>query len=191
VEALRHADASVVLFLEHAPETLDAWLRRHFAADAHTAGAAFADALHQIISATTWMRAHGLLHLDVHPQNILLSEGRLLFTDFGLSMHRSFELDHDELAFYATHGNYDHDAGVTSLLHWTLAELGAGSRSQRLTILHAAAVDGSTEALGGVRARLRGAAALIGEHATTAIAVTEMFDLLMTNAATASYGSRS
>lgn len=190
VDALREAESSVVLFLEYLPETLETWLRAQFTADAHTSGTAFAAALDQIISGSAWMRARGLQHLDVHPQNILVHQGRLLFTDFGLSMHQSFDLDQDERTFFDLHGDYDREAGVTSLLHWTLTELGAGPRAQRLALMRSAAADGRTAALERICAPLDGAADLVVEHATTAAAITEMFDLLMTDASATSYGHR-
>lgn len=133
------------------------------------------------------MRAHGLHHHDVHPQNILVSEGQLVFTDFGLSMHERFELDDDERAFFSRHGNYDHDAGVTSLLHWTLVGLGIGPRADRLATLRAAAVGRGAEYLDSVRARLGRAADRFAEHAAAAVVITEMFDMLMMNASATSY----
>lgn len=132
VNALSRAESNVVLFLEHVPHTLDGWLRENFARSDDAGAAAFSDAIEQIISATAWMRAYGLQHLDVHPQNILVRNGRLLLTDFGLAMHQDFELDLHERAFFAAHMGYDRDAGLTSLLHWTLAELGFGPRRDRM-----------------------------------------------------------
>lgn len=38
LDALREAESSVVLFLEHVPQTLGTWLRQKLAADARTAG---------------------------------------------------------------------------------------------------------------------------------------------------------
>lgn len=190
VEALRAAEASVVLFLEHVPDTLETWLRAEFATDAYAAGAAFTAALDQLITATAWMAAHGLQHLDVHPQNILVGQGRLLFTDFGLSMHESFKLDPGERSFFASHDRYDQDAGVTSLLHWTLAEAGVRSRADRLATLRAVAAGRGAEHLDPVRARVAGAAEHFEEHAQTAVAVTELFDRLMTDATATRYGEQ-
>lgn len=185
--ALRTAEASVVLFLEHVPDTLETWLRAEFATDAHTAGTAFTAALEQIVTATAWMSAHGLQHLDVHPQNILVREGRLLFTDFGLSMHDDFELDPHERAFFARHGDYDREAGVAGLLHWTLAEVGVRSRADRMATLRAAAGGRGAALLGPVRARVAGAAEYVAEHAQQVVAVTEMFERLTTDATAAGH----
>lgn len=187
VDALREAGSSLVLFLENVPQTLESWLRRQFAADPHSAGTAFAEALEQLTSATAWMRSRGLQHLDVHPQNILMSQGRLLFTDFGLSMDERFQLDPDERSFFASHGHYDHDAGVTSLLHWILAEVGIGPRADRLATFRAVATGRGAEHLGRVRARAAGAAEYVEEHAQTAVAVTELFDRLMGDATATGY----
>ncbi|MDN5898944.1 MAG: hypothetical protein L0H74_02640 [Brachybacterium sp.] len=187
VDALRDAESSMTLFLEYLPETLGAWLRRQFAAGAHTGGAAFADALEQIIDASVWMRAHGLRHLDLHPGNILVDRERLLFTDFGLTMHESFDLDREERAFFDLHAEYDHDTGVTSLLHWTLAELGAGNRARRTALVNSTAKYGMSEELERLCAPLEGAAHLVVEHAQTAAVITEMFELLIRDASATSY----
>ena len=187
VDALRLARSSLVLFLEHVPDTLESWLRRQFAADPHSAGAAFSEALGQLTAATVWMRSRGLQHLDIHPQNILVREGRLLFTDFGLSLYERFQLDADERRFFGGHGHYDHDAGVTSLLHWTLAEVGVRPHADRLATLRAVAAGRGADPLGPVRARVAGAAERVDEHAQTAVAITELFDRLMTDATATGY----
>lgn len=180
VEGLRAAPSSVVLFLEHVPETLETWLRQQLAAG--RGGAAFGDALEQVVAATAWWGGRGLRHFDVHPGNILVRGGRLLFTDFGLTLHDDFAMDPQERAFFTSHDSYDHDCGITTLLHWVLAETGAGSHGQRMQVLRAAAADRSTSALDGARTALGGGADLIAQHAALAIATTERFDALMKDA---------
>ena len=180
VAALRAAPSSVVLFLEHVPDTLGTWLRRRIAE--RRGGAAFRDALQQIVAATTWWGWRGLRHMDVHPGNILVRCDRLVFTDFGLTLHEGFAMDPGERAFLASHGSYDHDSGITSLLHWVLAEVGTGSRAQRMQVLRAAAADPSTPALDGARTALGEATDLIAEHATLAVATTERFQALVEDA---------
>lgn len=54
-------------------------------------------------------------------------------------------------------------------------------------MLGAVATDGSTDKLDLIRARLGPAADLITEHATAAVVITELFDVLMTNVSAASY----
>ncbi|MCU1530209.1 MAG: hypothetical protein JWP75_3972 [Frondihabitans sp.] len=187
VEALTAAPRSVVLFLEYLPCTLDVWLREQFTTGG--GGAALSSAIQQVAEATSWMGAHGLKHLDVHERNILVRDGRLLFTDFGLALHRDFAMDPDERAFFAAHDGYDHDTGISSLLHWALAETGVGSRAQRLAALRAASSDPQTAELDPVRAQIGDGSELIAQYATLGVSTTLLFDELMRDASSVSYGS--
>lgn len=176
VEALRTAEASVAIFLEYIPGTLKSWLSESFAAGGQIAADAFGAAVAQIIDRASWMWSRGLLHCDLHPGNILVRDGRLLLTDFGLSMSRDFDLDPAERQFFDDHGRYDRDSGLTSLLHWVLTELGARDGAERMEMLRAAAADSGTSRLAPVRDQLGGSAVeLISRHAAPAIAFTERF----------------
>lgn len=186
--AIKDASKSVVLFLEYVPETLGTWLRRSLAAG--SGATVFADVINQILTATAWMRTQGFQHFDVHPGNILVREGRLLFTDFGLTLYREFDLTPEEEASMATHEDYDRDTALMHLFHWVLFELGYTSGQQRLELLRAAAADPATPALDPVRAVLAGGADLIARHANVAVYITEMFDLLMQDASATRYNSR-
>lgn len=186
---MKSAPTSMVLFLENVPETLGMWVRRSLAEG--TGETVFAQAVDQIIGATAWMEKQGFHHFDVHPGNILVHEGRLLFTDFGLSLHREFELTSDEEASMSTHEGFDHDTALMHLFHWTLFELGYTSGPQRLELLSAAVADPSTPALEPVRAGLgREGADLIAGHAKGAVGITEMFAVLMRDAFGARYSGR-
>ena len=187
MEALGSARRSVVLFLEHVPDTLETWLRCHVASG--TAATAFRAAVGQVVAATAWTGAHGLQHLDAHPRNVLVRDGRLLFTDVGLALHQDWDLDRDERAFFAAHAGYDHDTGITSLLHRVLVETGVGSGERAREILQAAAADPRAPELTPVRAVLGSGADLIAEHAAVALATTALFDVLLEDATAASYGS--
>ena len=182
---MKDASKSVVLFLEYVPETLGAWVRRSLAAG--TGPAVFADVVEQIIEATAWMKRQGFQHFDVHPGNILVREGRLLFTDFGLALHREFDLTPEEKASMATHEGYDRDTALMHLFHWVLFELGYTSGPQRLALLRAAAADPATPALDPVRVALGGGADLIAQHASVAVYITEMFGVLMQDASATRY----
>ena len=129
----------------------------------------------------------GFQHFDVHPGNILVREGRLLFTDFGLALYREFDLTPEEKASMVTHEGYDRDSALMHLFHWVLFELGYTSGPQRLALLRAAAADPATPALDPVRVALGGGADLIAQHASVAVYMTEMFGVLMQDASATQY----
>jgi hypothetical protein len=185
--AMKDASKSVVLFLEYVPETLGAWVRRSLTDG--TGEDVFAEAVTQIIEATAWMKTQGFQHFDVHPGNILVREGRLLLTDFGLALYREFDLTPEERASMAAHEGYDRDTALMHLFHWVLFELGYTSGPQRLALLRAAAADPATRALDPVRVALGGSADLIAQHASAAVYITEMFGALLQDASATRYDS--
>ncbi|WP_426988586.1 protein kinase domain-containing protein [Pseudarthrobacter sp. Y6] len=187
VTAMKDASKSVVLFLEYVPETLGAWVRRSLTAG--TGPSVFADVIDQIVEATAWMRRQGFQHFDVHPGNILVQEGRLLFTDFGLALYRGFDLTPEEKESMVAHEGYDRDTALMHLFHWVLFELGYTSGPQRLALLRAAAADPATPALDPVRVALGSSADLIARHANVAVYITEMFGVLMQDASATRYNS--
>lgn len=185
VAAMKDASKSMVLFLEYVPETLGAWLRRSLADG--SAASIFADVVDQILEATAWMNAQGFQHFDVHPGNILVREGKLLFTDFGLALYREFDITAEEKASMLTHDGFDRDTALMHLFQWVLFEIGYTTAPQRLALLRAAAADPATSALIPVRNALGGSADLIAQHANTAIYITEMFSSLMQDASATRY----
>lgn len=178
--AMKDASKSMVFFLEYVPETLGAWVRRSVAEG--TGATVFPEVVDQLLEATAWMNSQGFQHFDVHPGNILIRDGRLLFTDFDLALHREFDLTAEEEASMLTHDGFDRDTALMHLFHWTLFELGYTSGPQRLKLLRAAAADPGTSALDPVRAALGDGADLIAQHASIAVYITEMFRALMQDA---------
>lgn len=187
VTEMMDASKSVLLFLEYVPETLGTWVHRSLVAG--KGAEVFADAVEQIIEATTWMRTRGFQHFDVHPGNILVEDGRLLFTDFGLALYREFDLTAEERTSVVTHAEYDRDTALMHRFHWTLFEIGYTSGPQRLALLRAAAADPATPELDPIRVALGGSADLIAQHATVAVYITEMFGALMKDASATRYNS--
>ena len=183
--SMKNASKSMVLFLEYVPETLASWLRTALADG--TGEDVFAEAIDQLIHATAWMTTQGFHHFDVHPGNILVREGRLLLTDYGLALYRDFDLTSEERVSMAAHEGYDRDTALMHLFHWVLFEIGYVSAPQRLALLRAAATDPATPALDPVRLALGGGADLIAQHASAAVYITEMFGDLMQNASATQY----
>jgi hypothetical protein len=85
-----------VLFLEHVPQTLAAWM-----ADQDVSAFARVDA--QLADTTAFMREHGLVHFDAHFLNILTDGHVLYFSDFGLALSDRFDLSDQERAFLREH----------------------------------------------------------------------------------------
>ncbi|MFJ7749238.1 hypothetical protein ACIQXM_04710 [Arthrobacter sp. NPDC097144] len=185
LDAMRDASRSMVFFLEYVPETLGAWVRRSLVEG--TGATVFPEVIDQLLKATAWMNSQGFQHFDVHPGNILIKDGRLLFTDFGLALHRDFELTAEEEASMPTHEGFDRDSALMHLFHWTLFELGYTSGPERLDLLGAAAADATTPVLDPVRAALGDGTDLMAEYASVAVDMTEMFRALSQDALAVRY----
>ncbi|MBD8045374.1 hypothetical protein H9638_16320 [Arthrobacter sp. Sa2BUA2] len=185
LSAMKDASQSMVFFLEYVPETLGTWVRRSLAEG--TGAMIFPNIVSQLLDATAWMNAQGFQHFDVHPGNILVRDGRLLFTDFGLALHRGFDLTAEEEESMPAHNGFDRDCALMHLFHWTLYELGYTSGPERLKLLCAAAADPAAPALEPVRAALGDGADLIAQHAGMAADMTEMFRILRQDALAVRY----
>lgn len=186
---MKEAPKSVVFFLEYVPESLGTWMRKSLAMG--RGEPVFADAVEQIIEATAWMKRRGFQHFDVHPGNILVQDGRLLFTDFGLAIYREFDLTVEERTSMVTHEDYDRDTALMHLFHWTLFDVGYTSGPQRLALLRAVADDPVTSAMHPVRVALGDSAELIVHHAKVSIYITDLFEALMQDASARRYRSSS
>lgn len=183
--AMKDASTSMVFFLEYVPETLGDWVKKSVADG--TAATVFSSIVEQILDATTWMNGQGLQHFDVHPWNILVRDGKLLFTDFGLAIHRDFDLTAEEEASMLTHDGFDGATALAQLFDYTLLELGYTSAAQRLDLLRAAAADPAAPALDPIRAALGDGADLIAQHASVTVYISTMFGALMQDASAPLY----
>ena len=130
LRGLRDSTARLVLFLEHVPQTLGAWL-----ADQDVS--VFARVEEQLADTTTFLREHGLVHFDAHFRNVLTDSHELYFADFGLALSDRFDLSGPERAFLREHRHYDRDYTVAHLViphlvsqHVPVRERGGRDRRQ-------------------------------------------------------------
>jgi hypothetical protein len=95
-----NANYEAVLFLEHIPHTVVTWLREN------------PRKIHRVIAdmrtTITFLRNHGILHLDSHFFNVLADGQRCYLTDFGLVLDKSFALTQAEQLFYKKNIYYDY-----------------------------------------------------------------------------------
>jgi len=114
LEAICRSSASLVLFLEHVPHTLAAWLGEHrdavpWVEEAVTRGA-------------TFMSSRGFVHFDAHFLNLLTDGREVYFADFGLALSSAFELAPEEADFLTDHLVYDRCYIPTHFLRHHLIE---------------------------------------------------------------------
>ncbi|WP_406099707.1 protein kinase family protein [Streptomyces sp. NBC_01013] len=123
LEAIGRSSSSLVLFLEHVPQTLGAWLHDYrIAAPEGGEGAPYLWVEDALERGTAFMRAQGLVHFDAHFANVL-TDGRLLyFADFGLALSSGFELAAAEAEFLSDHLDYDRCHTMNHLLRHHLPD---------------------------------------------------------------------
>ena len=115
IEELAGASASVLMFLEYVPSTLDGWLTARMADGAGAYEAACAMTEKELHAAADLMAEKGFLHLDAHFENVLTDGSRLYLGDLGLAMCERFDLADDEVVFFERHREYDRSYLVAQL----------------------------------------------------------------------------
>jgi hypothetical protein len=112
--AIASATTSVVLFLEHVPQTLHEWL---------TTSMPLGDVdwpwVHErLLAVVESMTGRGMVHFDVHPGNVLTDGHELFVTDFGLALSTRFALTPVEADFLEQHRDFDRRDAMKYLVNW-------------------------------------------------------------------------
>lgn len=128
LEAIGRSSFSLVLFLEHVPQTLAAWLGglRGAAPQQPRGGSSYRRVEEALMRGTEFMSARGLVHFDAHFANLLTDGRRVYFADFGLALSRDFELSAEEDAFLTAHLVYDRSYAPSHLLRHHLPDVVPG-----------------------------------------------------------------
>lgn len=167
IEALKQSSASIVLFLEHFPHTVQDWLTARIDDGGEVAGRACALVDDELAAGVSFMNDRGLLHFDAHFENVLTDGERLYFADYGLAISSSFDLARDEAEFFATHLGYDQDYAATYLVNWLAVALYGPSREERRELVRSwaegAAPQGAPTEAAAVLLRDAPVAAVVGE----------------------------
>lgn len=99
VAAITQATCSAALFLEYFPLTLSQWLREQLLQ--HPDPVALVTGVEDILTELlSFIGAQGLLHMDVHFDNILTDGSQFYLGDFGLAVSQGFQLGSDEQKFF-------------------------------------------------------------------------------------------
>jgi hypothetical protein len=137
LEAIVASAASIVLFVEHVPQTLFEWLASslgHGAADG-AAGAAVLRLHGQWREAAAFMNERGMLHFDLHRHNVLTDGEDIYVADFGLALCADFELAAEERAFFERHRLYDRGYVEWAVCEWLAPEAAAPPLTPALSVL--------------------------------------------------------
>lgn len=179
LEAIGRSTASLVLFLEYIPQTVDAWLADQVPRGAAALDAACAMVHRGLREEVAFMRSRGLVHFDAHFHNVLTDGHRLYFADYGLAGHSAFELSAEESRFLHEHRDYDRALTETQLVNWLVGALYPNADRSALVREFADGRDpGCDSAV---------AAEIIGRDAPVAAVVNEFFRVLVEETKTAPY----
>lgn len=110
IEEMAAADSSLVLFVEHFPDSL---LERL------TDPSGMAEAFErQLLEVVEFLRERQILHMDGHFGNMRADDSRLYVVDFGLATSPRFELTEAERGFIDDHQGHDADYAAMRLVNW-------------------------------------------------------------------------
>ncbi|MFJ7904118.1 protein kinase family protein [Streptomyces sp. NPDC096198] len=123
LEAIGRSSSSLVLCLEHVPQTLGNWLHDYrSAASEGGEGSPYPWVEEALARGTAFMSSHGLVHFDAHFANVLTDGQLLYFADFGLALSSGFELSPTEAEFLSAHLAYDRTYTASHLLRHHLPD---------------------------------------------------------------------
>ena len=95
-----NAKYEVALFLEYIPYTFSRWLGKNFLQ--------LDSFINEILNTIAFLQKNGIIHFDVHFNNILTDGNKIYLTDLGLVLDNHFDLGEAERAFFNKHILYDY-----------------------------------------------------------------------------------
>jgi hypothetical protein len=123
LHALARASASVVLFQEFIPHSLDDWLTAQLALGQDATAAACGMVESRLLADVAFMNGQGLLHFDAHFGNVLTDGRRLYIADFGLATSPRFDLSPQEIGFLDRNGTHDMGYALMRLVNWLVTDV--------------------------------------------------------------------
>ncbi|SIO88574.1 hypothetical protein [Nocardiopsis sp. JB363] len=172
LEAIGRSSRSLVLFLEHVPRTLGAWLSEQQENTAVGAGSPYPWVEQALARGTAFMSSRGLVHFDAHFDNLLTDGRSIYFADFGLALSSGFALSAAEERFLGDHLAYDRHYTADHLLHHLIDRL-RGDTAREVFLREWSA----GRRPGGVAPEI---AAIIERHARTALVLDGFHRRLLT-----------
>lgn len=173
--ALANAKSSLMIFLEHVPWTLNAWLERQFAAQNGAMEPTMAMVERALAADIPLMNSLGLLHGDAHFENILTDGQRLYFADLGLATSERFALSADEVSYLRHNASLDRGYTRAKWVNWLVKAFApaADSLPNRFELVRAAARGEALDQL--VPGFPSGVAEIVSRHAPIATLINDFY----------------
>lgn len=140
LKALADATASLMIFLEYLPWNLSAWLAQQLTAGPAAMEAACAMVERGLTVDVPLMNSLGLLHGDVHFENILTDGHRLYFADLGLASSERFALSPDELNYVRHNATLDRAYVLAKWVNWLIKAFAPAASSLQARMALARAI---------------------------------------------------
>lgn len=94
------ANYEMILFLEYIPYTFSTWILKNVNK--------LDKVMKEMQTTISFLRKNGVIHFDMHLQNIVTDGEKTYLTDFGLVLDKQFELNKTEQLFFKNHSHYDY-----------------------------------------------------------------------------------
>ncbi len=187
LRALADATASVVIFLEHLPWSLSAWLDQQRAAGPAAMDSACTMVERGLTLDVPLMNSLGLLHGDAHFDNILTDGHRLYFADLGLATSERFALSADEWSHLLHHASLDRAYVLAKWVNWLIKAFAptANNVQERMALVRAVAQGQALHQL--IPELPSSVAAIIRRHAPIAVLVNDFYVKLHSESRSAHY----
>lgn len=179
--AIAECSASLVLVMEHIPQTVHHWLGARVAAGGQEAASACAWVEQELASGVALMNSRGLIHFDAHFDNLLTDGEHLFFADFGLALCSDFDLGPEEAEFFRQHLGYDRHYTTTYFARWLLTALLGTTPARRDELLLRIADGRPCAELPAY------AAELVSRHARVAVVMSDFLRGIQTTSKTTPY----
>ena len=123
LRAIDCATKNVVVFMESIPQTLDSYIHPQ-ASEGDLVKPDMLMVERDLKSVTAFMESKGMIHFDVHGQNVLTDGEQIYVADFGLATSLDFELSAEEREFFEKNLGYDRSIATSCLCNHPRAESG-------------------------------------------------------------------
>ncbi len=127
-----NANYELLIFLEYIPHVLEKWLLLN--------PSKLQKSLDDLRATIHFLRMKGIIHFDVHFQNILTDGERTYLTDFGLVLDKSFALTFDEQSFFEQNTFYDYGEVLRNIGHLIWAPYNSCSENDKRKIMQKYAI---------------------------------------------------